>query len=198
MPLMLETYKHLFPVSDLRLFLEGFRYYIKLMGLVYEEPMEVKWCSTEQDLISALRSMLDEINSTKSLVNFSKYKKTKYSLSKELHKFMKSLLLEGSNQQEQIRLTRRNMLMYYSVIDPLIKLFGFLEHAESIEHAPGIISAIVAHIEKYDSDEYGTYEDAIIAREIIRKRIKEETKQQKLSSRKVSDYIRFMKRAEYC
>ena len=145
---------------------DGIRKFIRLTAM-YHSPIHGKWIQFEEDLISALRSVVDAFQMTTDMMNSKKnmYAKRQYSFTEDVKKEMQELLLEGLTPTEAALQRKRNLVMYHFVIVPTIDALSHLSHEDAIRESKSLISNIIAEIETSTVDSH--YDDAIVAREQV-------------------------------
>lgn len=139
----------------------GIQQFTRLTGLIHDQSILVwnKWFTDESDLKLALNSVRDAIKASVTMVGKRKYQGIDYNVVSEVKKSLWTFLTSGADAGETALLKKRNLPMFYLVIEPTIDLFAVFDHEEAILFADEVIDGIRNMV---DTDAvYGSYEDAL-------------------------------------
>lgn len=163
----------------------GISLFIKLQGLIHDPNPLVwsKWLADESECKEALEVVRSSVKRTATMLGKQKYQHTPYDPIRQVRSDVLSYLTTNQTGLSAT-LQKRNLPVYYAVIDPLLTELSAVDHATLVDH----IDLIVDHIKTaIDScTEYGTYQDALIAQDQIRSiiRSQEELAQQERDKKK--------------
>lgn len=152
---------------------EGIRKFVRLLGLIHDPDPLVwnKWFTDEGDLKAALRSVADAMKATAHMISKRKYQGVDYDPPREVSKDMHTFLLSGETDGEIATLRKRNLPMMLLVIEPVIQLFYKFDHEQMIAVADQLVGDVMTMID--ESDAYGTYDDALVARAQVQQLIRQ-------------------------
>ena len=94
-----------------------------------------------------------------------------------IHDFKKGLsayFLEGVDQKETGRLTRKNQMMYHMVLAPIVHVLFSKTHEEAINDIDEIIDNLIEYIYEHDID--SSKQDVLVVRHLISKEVAERLK----------------------
>lgn len=163
----------------------GISLFIKLQGLIHDPNPLVwsKWLADESECKEALEVVRSSVKRTATMLGKQKYQHTPYDPIRQVRSDVLSYLTTNQTGLSAT-LQKRNLPVYYAVIDPLLTELSAVDHTTLVDH----IDLIVDHIKTaIDScTEYGTYQDALIAQDQIRSiiRTQEELAQQERDKKK--------------
>lgn len=149
----------------------GLRVFTRLFGLdTYS--MQAKSTASENDTNLALESVKQLMNHTKRFIGKNKHVGKPFDFVDDVKHDMAELLLLGDDQVQTAVKRKHNLPLYHLVVSPVVELFRQLDHATAVQNADVIINYISETA--FNDDNYGTYEDGLIAqsqfRQIVRDR----------------------------
>lgn len=182
------TPAQLLPITD------GIRKFIRMMGLIHDPSplVYLKWLADESELKAAIWSVATAIKRTEPMIGKRKYQGMDYDAPREVKKDLISFLTTTS-EGLSATLQKRNLPMYYLVVEPVINLFYTFPHEEMIANADKVAEAICEAIDQ--CTDYGTLDDALVAqqqaRDIIRQHEEaaKEERARKTRRKKVRDPV---------
>ena len=175
-----------FTTEELQPIKDGIRRYIRLMGLIYDPNPLVwnKWLTDESDLKAALRSVADAFKASATMLGKRKYIGMDFDAPREVKKDLTTFLTTGKDCGETATLQKRNLPMFYLVVEPVINLFYKFDHATMIAIADELTDDVCKMVDA--CTEYGTYDDALIAQHQVREmiRAREEVRKAELEKKR--------------
>lgn len=150
----------------------GIRKFIRLQGLIHDPDPRVwgEWLADEGDLYAALNSIRLAFKATEPMLGKRKYQGVDFDAPGSVKSDMITFLTCGEDGNKSSSLSRRNLPMYYLILDPVIELFAAFDHPTILEIVDQVIDEIVMMVES--CDEYGTYDDALVAQHQVRELIR--------------------------
>lgn len=162
---------------------ENLRKFIQLMAL-RSDPLQQKWIRDEQDLTQALDIVKTLFHETERMKGKKMYQGQPFDPIEDVKRGIEEYLL-GAREYNEIPLQRkRNLTMYYLVVEPIIESFKGLSHQEMLEKVDGRIEEIVNQLMTMPVRSH--YDDAIVAKEQIRQfvRDRDELRKEELAAKK--------------
>lgn len=165
--------------QGLRAVTDGIRKFIRMIPL-RQNPMEKKYIQDEYDLLAALETIKEKFHETERMMGLMKYRKTPFDFVDDVKGEMEEWLLNHEEPKEAALQRKRHLVMYHLVLEPLIDVFKNFTHKEALRHVDKIVNGVENMVKH--SDVEGNYDDAIVAKEQVRKMIeaREATRKAKL------------------
>lgn len=163
----------------------GLTLFIRLQGLIHDPNPLVwgKWLADESECKEALSVVASSVKRTKSMLGKQKYQHTPYDPIRQVRSDVLAYLTTNASGLSAT-LQKRNLPLYYAVIDPLLTELSALEHQAMVDQIDDIIDDIKIMVDQCTA--YGTYQDALEAQTQIREiiRLQEEAAQAERDKKK--------------
>ncbi len=157
----------------------GLRVFTRLFGLE-TDPLQAKYAASEADVALALESVKQLMHETERFIGKSKHVGKPFDFVEDVKLDMTELLLLSDDQVQTAVKRKRNLPLYHLVVSPVVELFRQFDHATAVKNADVIINYIKETA--FDEDNYGTYEDGLIAQAQVRQIIHDREEQSKIEA----------------
>lgn len=154
----------------------GIRLYVRLFGLD-SDPLHAKYSSDEFDAVRALESVKLLIQESKRFVGKKKHVNATFDIIDDVKQDMAELLLIGDDDVATAVKRKRHLPLYHLVVCPVLDVFNDMTHAEVVENADKIIDYVIETA--FNEDDYGTYDDALVAQVQTKALIRDREEQHK-------------------
>ena len=148
----------------------GLRVFTRLFGLE-TDPLQAKYAASEGDVALALESVKQLMHETERFVGKSKHVGKPFDFVEDVKLDMTELLLLSDDQVQTAVKRKRNLPLYHLVVSPVVEVFRQFDHATAVQNVDVIIDYIKETA--FDEDNYGTYEDGLIAQAQVRQIIRD-------------------------
>lgn len=155
------------------------RVFVRLFGLDVD-PLHAKYAANEFDTQDALHSIGILLKATARFEGKRKHSGVVFDFVEDVKSDMTELLLTGLDSSSSAVLRKRHLSLFHLVVIPTLEFFRGYTHKQAVEIADEVIDYISATA--FNEDDYGTYDDALIAREQTRNIIRLRDEQAKLST----------------
>lgn len=166
-----------FSEADLNEVRAGIRVFVRLFGLE-SDPIQAKYASGEMEVFDALQCIKLLMNGTKRFVGKQKHIGLTFDFVDDVKQDMAEMLLMDEDQAVTAVKRKRHLPLYHLVVDPVVEVFRKYDHVTAIQNVDAVIDYIAQTA--FVDDDYGTYDDALVAREQVRQIIREREEQTKL------------------
>lgn len=154
----------------------GIRVFVRLFGLE-SDPIQAKYAAGEFEVYDALDSIKILISETSRVIGKRKYVGQVFDFVEDVKQDMVELLLVGTDVTKTAVKRKRNLPLYHLVVSPVVEVLRSYDHASAIQIADQYIDYV--GVTAFVEDDYGTYDDALVAREQVRDIIREREEQSK-------------------
>lgn len=168
-----------FSEADMNEVRAGIRVFVRLFGLE-SDPIQAKYASGESEVLDALDCVKILMHSTKRFVGKQKHVGVTFDFVDDVKKDMAEMLLLDEDQAVTAVKRKRHLPLYHLVVDPVTELFRKYDHATAIQNVDTIIDYVAQTA--FVEEDYGTYDDALVAREQVRHIIREREEQTKIEA----------------
>lgn len=148
----------------------GLRVFTRLFGLE-TDPLQAKYAASEGDVALALESVKQLMHETERFIGKSKHVGKPFDFVEDVKLDMTELLLLSDDQVQTAVKRKRNLPLYHLVVSPVVEVFRQFDHATAVQNVDVIIDYIKETA--FDEDNYGTYEDGLIAQAQVRQIIRD-------------------------
>lgn len=155
----------------------GLRVYTRLFGLETDQT-QAKYAASENDVILALESVKQLMRETERFIGKSKHVGKTFDFVEDVKLDMTELLLLGETQVQTAVKRKRNLPMYHLIINPTVELFRQFDHTTAVQNVDVIIDYIIETA--FEEDNYGVYEDGLIAQAQVRQIVRDREEQSKV------------------
>lgn len=154
--------------QGLRRVTDGVRKFVRMIPL-RQDQREEKYIQDEYDLLGALEVVKQRFHDTERMMGQMKYRNTKFDFIDDVKKEIEEWLLNDEEPKEAALQRKRHLVMYHLVLEPLIDVFKAFTHKEALRHVDKIINGVENVVKNHGIESH--YDDAIVAREQVRKMI---------------------------
>lgn len=157
----------------------GIRVFVRLFGLE-ADPIQAKYAAGEMDVLDSLDCVKMLMHGTKRFIGKQKHVGVTFDFVDDVKRDMAEMLLMDEDQAVTAVKRKRHLPLYHLVVDPIVELFRKYDHDTAIQNVDTVLDYITQTA--FVEEDYGTYDDAIVAREQIRQIIREREEQTKLEA----------------
>lgn len=157
----------------------GMRVFTRLFGLE-TDPLHAKYAATEFDAYQALDSVTMLVQETKRFVGKQKHVGKPFDLVDDVKQDMAEILLVDDDQVKQAVKRKRYLPLYHLVVSPTVDLLQHMDHQTAITNVEAIVDFVKEHA--FIDENYGTYEDGVIAQAQVRNIIREREERSKIEA----------------
>lgn len=165
-----------FVEEDFREVRAGIRVFVRLFGLE-SDALYSKYSAREVDVFDALDSVKQLIHATGRFVGKQKHVGQQFDFVDDVKKDMAELLLIDEDKVVTAVKRKRHLPLYHLVVSPVVEMFRKHDHTSAIQFTDAVIDYIAQTA--FVDEDYGTYDDALVAREQVRQIIHEREEQTK-------------------
>lgn len=175
---------------------DGLRKFLRLQTLPLQE-YQLRQNTDVFDLLSLFDSVRDAVHSTSRCVGQTIRQTSPYDLAEDVKSELEELLFFGDTPQQIARQRKLHLVVYHSVIEPLIDGLMAYDHQTVLDN----IDAAIEDIKRYtiDFDDYGMADDGVVAkhqlalmvrqRAALRAAAKETSKRRKSKAPKLEEIL---------
>lgn len=167
----LFTPQELAPIQD------GIRKYLRLINLPIPE-WQIRFIADESDLYLTLDSIRRSFHDTRRMLNKSMYQGRQFDPCEDVLDRQESYLLTGKTEQDTAVARRTFTVLYFVVVEPLVKLFSKYDHATILLIVDQVIDYVKEFVASFE--DYGTADDAVIAKAQTQRTIAAREEQRKI------------------
>jgi hypothetical protein len=152
------------------------RKFIQLMALSVD-PLQRKWVRDEYDLAEALDVARIKFHETERMMGKKMYKGQAFDPIEDVKREMEEFLFTARQQNENLLMKKKNLVMYHLVVEPVIDLFKGKEHKQMLEEIDDVVKQVIDLL--YTMPVHTHYDDALVAREQVRQMVREREERRK-------------------
>lgn len=149
-------------------FLSAFQKAVRLTPLL-DSPQDKKAIQDELDFIDALDTVTIFTEATRGMIGHQKYTKRAYDFRQEVKADLQEMFLIGRDEKESALKRRKNAVLYYYVLEPVVDLMKDLNHEEALANVGSIVERAKQTIATHTIQK--SFDDALVMREVIRKEL---------------------------
>lgn len=163
-------------LSDVR---NGIRTFVRLFGLE-TDPLHAKYAAGEMDVYDALDCIKIMMHGTESMLGKQKHFGKPFDFVGDIKEDMMQMLLVGDDAPSTAVKRKRNLPMYHLIVDPIVETFRTMDHATAIKEVDDVVDYIASTA--FKEEDYGSYDDALVAQAQVRQIIREREEQYKVEA----------------
>lgn len=149
---------------------DGVRKFLRLQSLPLQE-YQLRQNADVFDLIEALTITSDNYAQTARMLGKQMHQTSAYDPGEDVKRELETFLLMGETDRETAHLRKKNLTMYHLILEPLIDSVSQPDHAQAIQDIAVIVQQLIHEVQTFDN--YGTEDDALVARHQIKAMVKQ-------------------------
>lgn len=149
---------------------DGVRKFLRLQSLPLQE-YQLRQNADVFDLMEALTITSDNYAQTARMLGKQMHQTSAYDPGEDVKRELENFLLTGVTERETAHLRKKNLTMYHLILEPLIDSVSNQDHATAIQDIALVVQQLIHEVQTFDN--YGTEDDAMVARHQIKAMVKQ-------------------------
>jgi hypothetical protein len=166
-------------MSNLSTVRSNARVFTRLLGLDVD-PHQFKYSSGEDDAYNALDCAAILLKETERFIGKHKHPGQPFDFVGDVKADMAEMLLIDADATKQAVKRKRHLPLFYLIVEPALESLRTHTHQEAVNQADELFDTIKATL--FTDDNYGTYDDAIVANAQVRRMIRMYDEQTRLAA----------------
>lgn len=170
---------HTLTTADLANVRSKSRVFARLLGLD-AEPLQFKYSSSETDAYHALDCANHLLKGTRRFIGRTKHVGKAFDFVEDIKADMVEMLLLDDDAAKTAVKRKRHLPLFYLIVEPALETLRRFSHSEAVEHADALFDNIKDVM--FHEDDYGTYDDAVVAQAQVKQVIRAHEEQAKIAA----------------
>ena len=172
---------------------DGVRKFLRLQSLPLQE-YQLRQNADVFDLMEALTITSDNYAQTARMLGKQMHQTSAYDPGEDVKRELENFLLVGETDRETAHLRKKNLTMYHLILEPLVDSMSHHDHATAIQDIALVVQQLIHDVQTFDN--YGTEDDALVARHQIKAMVKQREEARRLQKEAAKKQSRRKKRED--